>query len=179
MPIRSCPEGIMLSRSKKLTLPAFWFYLAAAALPTVLGVVSILVMKVAVGSQGVMTYGFQFSRRGRDLGTGATPGTEFTADQLLTAFLPGLAVLGGVALLLCVLFAVRWPVFVLGTLGILTLALAPLNAAMAAVSSGASWGGIVLLILLAVAFVGQRFLLEGARRRVVAVIPMPAADATS
>lgn len=82
------------------------------------------------------------------------------------------------ALLLCVLFAVRWPVFVLGTLGILTLALAPQNAPMAAVSSGASWGGIVLLILLAVAFVGQRFLLEGARRRVVAVIPMPAAGAT-
>lgn len=168
----------MLSRSKKLTLPAFWFYLAAAALPTVLGLVSALVMKAAVGSQGVMTYGFRFSRRGRDMGTGATPGTEFTADQLLTAFLPGIAILGAVALLLCVLFAVRWPVFVLGTLGILTLALAPLNAAMAAVSSGASWGGVVLVLLLTAAFVGQRFLLEGARRRVVAVIAMPAAGAT-
>ena len=170
----------MLSRSKKLTASAFWFYLAAAALPTVLGAVSVLVMKVAVGGDSVLTYGFQFSRRGRDLGSGATPGTEFTADQILTAFLPGLAVIGAVALLLCVLFAVRWPVYVLGTLGILTLALAPLNAAMAAASSGAGWGGTVLILILVAAFVGQWMLVQVGQRHVaprVPTSPVPAEQA--
>lgn len=161
----------MLSRSKTLTLPAFWFYLAAAALPTVLGVGSVLVMKAAVGSGAVLTYGFQFSRRGQELGSGPTPGTEFTADQILTAFLPGLGILGAVALLLCALFAVRWPVFVLGTLGILILALAPLNAAMAAVSGGSNVGGIVLILLVVAAFVGQRLLVQAAQNRVLRQVP--------
>ncbi|UFU06420.1 hypothetical protein [Ruania halotolerans] len=161
----------MLRSSKKLTPAAFWFFFAAAALPTVLGLLAVIVMKVSLGSDSVLTYGFQFSRRGQTVGSGPTPGTEFTADQMISAFLPGLAILGAAALVLSILFAVRWPTFVLGTLGIAILALAPVNAAMAALASGANWGGIVLLVILAVAFVAQRFLLTAARDRVIVTTP--------
>ncbi|MBZ2197124.1 hypothetical protein [Occultella gossypii] len=164
----------MLRRSKKLTPTAFWYFLAAAAVPSVLGLLSALAIRIAVGSGSVWTYTFELSRRGRPVGNAPAQASEFSAEQILY-FVPWTAIIGAVCLALAVLFCIRWPTSLLGTLAILLISLSGVNAGMSALTSRASWGGFGVIMIGLAAVVGQRMLLGLAQSKLRVVVPEGAA----